>query len=74
MAPLPCLSRRRLPALRRLPDEETCRIREVFGSVFANYLLLIELLTLADLMRDEALLADSLPEPVRRSNSLICTA
>ena len=42
MAPLPCLSRN---AYQRCPDcrnEATCRIRDVFGSVFANYLLLIE--------------------------------
>jgi len=63
MAPLPCLSRR---AYQRCPDcidEDTCRIREVFGSVFANYLLLIESLTLADLLRDEAQL-EALVQPV----------
>jgi Rrf2 family protein len=58
MAPLPCLSRR---AYQRCPDcrdEETCRIRDVFGSVFAGYLLLIESLTLADLMQAESLTAE----------------
>src|SRR5918996_1809703 len=41
MAPLPCLSRRAYQRCADCADEETCRIREVFGSVFANYLLLI---------------------------------
>lgn len=57
MAPLPCLSRRAYQRCPDCTDEETCRIREVFGSVFANYLLLIESLTLADLLRDEAQLS-----------------
>lgn len=54
MAPLPCLSRK---AYQRCPDcrdEETCRIRDVFGSMFAGYLLLIESLTLADLMQPDS--------------------
>jgi Rrf2 family protein len=53
MAPLACVSRGAYQRCRDCSDEETCRIREVFGSVFANYLLLIESLTLADLMRGE---------------------
>ena len=56
MAPLPCLSRN---AYQRCPDcrnEATCRIRDVFGSVFANYLLLIESITLADLSDSPAAL------------------
>jgi Rrf2 family protein len=56
MAPLPCLSRRAYQRCADCADEETCRIREVFGSVFANYLLLIESLTLADLVRNDSLL------------------
>ena len=54
MAPLPCLSRH---AYRRCPDcldEGACRIRDIFGSVFANYLLLIESPTLADLLRGDS--------------------
>lgn len=61
MAPLPCLSRRAYQRCADCVDEESCRIREVFGSVFANYLLLIESLTLADLMRDEAQLLMAMP-------------
>jgi Rrf2 family protein len=56
MAPLPCISRGAYQRCHDCRDEETCRIREVFSSVFANYLLLIESLTLADLLRDETLL------------------
>ena len=58
MAPLPCLSRGAYQPCADCKDEESCRIRAVFGSVFANYLLLIELLTLADLLRDELLLLE----------------
>jgi Rrf2 family protein len=61
MAPLPCLSRHAYQRCADCRDEETCRIREVFASVFASYLLLIESLTLADLMRDEALI-ERVPE------------
>ena len=59
MAPLPCLSRAAYQPCADCKDEEACRIRAVFGSVFANYLLLIESLTLADLLRNESLL----PQP-----------
>jgi Rrf2 family protein len=59
MAPLPCLSRGAYQPCADCEDETTCRIRAVFGSVFANYLLLIESLTLADLLRDESLLRAS---------------
>lgn len=59
MAPLPCLSRGAYQPCADCKDEESCRIRAVFGSVFANYLLLIESLTLADLLRDESLLLES---------------
>jgi Rrf2 family protein len=58
MAPLPCLSRRAYQRCEDCEDEETCRIRRVFGDVFSAYLLLIESLTLADLMRDDSLLAE----------------
>jgi Rrf2 family protein len=64
MAPLPCLSRR---AYQRCPDcrtEETCRIRQVFGSVFANYLLLIDSLTLADLLQESPALLEELESAV----------
>jgi Rrf2 family protein len=59
MAPLPCLSRGAYQPCSDCVDEESCRIRAVFGSVFASYLLLIESLTLADLMRDGSLLVQA---------------
>ena len=58
MAPLPCLSRGAYQPCSDCKDEEACRIRAVFGSVFANYLLLIESLTLADLLRDDSLIRE----------------
>jgi Rrf2 family protein len=63
MAPLPCISRGAYQRCADCRDEETCRIREVFSSVFANYLLLIESLTLADLMRDETLIDARITTP-----------
>jgi Rrf2 family protein len=51
MAPLPCLSRTAYEPCSDCQDEEACRIRRVFGEVFASYLILIESLTLADLLR-----------------------
>lgn len=51
MAPLPCLSRHSYERCADCVDETSCRIRQVFGEVFASYLLLIESLTLADLAR-----------------------
>jgi DNA-binding IscR family transcriptional regulator len=50
IAPLPCLSRRAYQRCEDCPDEETCRLRQVFGQVFWSYLLLIDSLTLADLV------------------------
>jgi Rrf2 family protein len=51
MAPLPCLSRRSYERCADCVDEESCRIRRVFAEVFWSYLVLIESLTLADLVR-----------------------
>ena len=50
IAPLPCLSRRAYQKCDDCPDEDACRLRKVFGQVFWSYLLLIESLTLADLV------------------------
>jgi DNA-binding IscR family transcriptional regulator len=50
IAPLPCLSRRAYQRCDDCADEETCRLRQVFGQVFWSYLLLIDSLTLADLV------------------------
>jgi len=50
IAPLPCLSRRAYQRCEDCPDEAACRLRQVFGQVFWSYLVLIESLTLADLI------------------------
>ena len=63
LAPLPCLSR---SAYQRCPDctdEETCRIRKTFADVFWTYLLIIDSLTLADLMRSGELASRVIAEP-----------
>lgn len=61
IAPLPCLSRRAYQRCEDCEDEATCRIRKVFGDLYSAYLLMVESLTLTDLMRDDSLL-DSTPE------------
>ena len=50
IAPLPCLSRRAYQRCDDCKDEATCLLRKVFAEVFWSYLLLIESLTLADLL------------------------
>lgn len=50
IAPLPCLSRRAYQRCEDCPDEESCRLRKVFAQVFWSYLVLIDSLTLADLV------------------------
>ena len=52
IAPLPCLSRRAYKPCDDCTDEASCRIRKAFGHVFWSYLLLIESMTLADLLED----------------------
>lgn len=56
IAPLPCLSRRAYHRCDDCEDEETCKLRKVFGDLFAAYLLMVESLTLADLMQDNSVL------------------
>ena len=56
IAPLPCLSRKAYHPCDDCRDEAACRIRKVFGDLFAAYLLMLESLTLADLLRDDSLL------------------
>lgn len=51
IAPLPCLSRRAYQRCDDCADEATCRIRRVFADVFWSYLLILESLTLEDMMR-----------------------
>ena len=52
MAPLPCLSRKAYQRCEDCRDEATCRVRAVFGGFYSTYILMIESLTLADLMED----------------------
>lgn len=50
IAPLPCLSRRAYQRCEDCVDETNCRIRKAFGELFWSYLLLIESMTLADIV------------------------
>ena len=59
IAPLPCLSRRAYQRCEDCVDEQACRIRKVFGDLYAAYLLMVESLTLSDLMRDDSLVESS---------------
>lgn len=54
IAPLPCLSRRAYQRCDDCADEATCRIRKIFAEVFWSYLLLIDSLTLEDMLRSGA--------------------
>lgn len=61
IAPLPCLSRRAYQRCEDCVDEASCRIRKVFAEVFWSYLLLIDSMTLADIVADAA---DAIPVTV----------
>lgn len=50
IAPLPCLSRHHYQRCDDCVDEASCRIRKVFAEVFWSYLLIIESLTLEDML------------------------
>ena len=62
IAPLPCLSRKAYQRCEDCTNEETCRIRRVFAEVFWSYLVMIESLTLDDLLKTNPL-AETLLEP-----------
>lgn len=51
IAPLPCLSRSAYQRCEDCDSEERCRIRKVFAEVFWSYLVLIDSLTLEDMLR-----------------------
>jgi DNA-binding IscR family transcriptional regulator len=51
IAPLQCLSRNSYQRCEDCTDEATCRIRRVFSEVFWSYLVMIDSLTLADVVR-----------------------
>ena len=61
IAPLPCLSRQAYQRCADCTDEGACRLRELFGQIFFSYLLLIELLTLDDLVRRDGVAAQVFP-------------
>jgi Rrf2 family protein len=65
IAPLPCLSRRAYQRCEDCPDEKACRLRKVFGEVFWSYLILIESLTLSDLLERPSVL-----DPAESARSL----
>ncbi|NHF72639.1 RrF2 family transcriptional regulator [Paracoccus xiamenensis] len=50
LAPLPCLSRTAYQKCDDCTNEAECRLRRVFAEIFWSYLLLLESLTLADLV------------------------
>ena len=50
LAPLPCLSRTAYQKCEDCTSEADCRLRRVFAEVFWSYLLLLESLTLQDLI------------------------
>ena len=54
IAPLPCLSRRAYQRCEDCTDEATCRIRKVFAEVFWSYILILDSLTLDDMMKSTA--------------------
>ncbi|MBL9055370.1 MAG: Rrf2 family transcriptional regulator [Rhodobacteraceae bacterium] len=54
IAPLPCLSRRAYHRCEDCVDEASCRIRKVFAEVFWSYLVIIDSLTLEDMLRSGA--------------------
>ena len=51
IAPLPCLSRSAYQPCDDCQSEADCRIRKIFAEVFWSYLVLIESLTLEDMLR-----------------------
>lgn len=54
IAPLPCLSRRAYQRCEDCVDEASCRIRKVFADLFYSYLVIIESLTLQDMLQSSA--------------------
>lgn len=61
IAPLPCLSRRAYQRCEDCTDEAACRIRKVFAEVFWSYLVIIDSLTLADMLAAGGDLEAALP-------------
>lgn len=55
IAPLQCLSQRAYQRCEDCTDETACRIRKVFAEVYWSYLILIESLTLADMLASDVI-------------------
>lgn len=55
IAPLPCLSRRAYQRCEDCADEASCGLRRVFAELFWSYLILLDSLTLADLLKSPGL-------------------
>ncbi|MCE6951316.1 Rrf2 family transcriptional regulator [Cereibacter sphaeroides] len=69
IAPLPCLSRRSYQPCDDCKDEASCRIRKLFAEVFWSYLVLIDSLTLADLVGTPAAAEQLLSAPTSAASS-----
>lgn len=70
LAPLPCLSRKAYQRCADCTDETSCRVRAVFGGFYATYIVMIESLTVADMMREaNPLERFALPEEVAGEQS-----
>ncbi|WP_417280067.1 RrF2 family transcriptional regulator [Celeribacter sp.] len=52
LAPFPCLSRNAYQRCEDCKDEVSCSVRAVFGGFYTTYILMLESLTLSDLMRE----------------------
>jgi Rrf2 family protein len=63
IAPLACLSRRSYQKCEDCTDERSCPIRRVFGDVFWSYLVLIESITLADMLQGGTEAVDAMQMP-----------
>ena len=63
IAPLPCLSRRAYQRCEDCTYEATCRIRKVFAEVFWSYLILIDSLTLEDMMLSDQVAGQVMGQP-----------
>lgn len=62
IAPLPCLSRKAYQRCEDCADEASCRIRRAFADLFWTYLVMIESMTLADILARGPSVEAVLPE------------
>ncbi len=64
IAPLPCLSRKAYQRCDDCSDEDSCRIRRVFAELYWSYLVLIESLTLEDMLHATPMAQKILAQPL----------